>query len=539
MDFQQFYPTPPELAEKLVKLIDDEVKGLVLEPSAGVGNLADAFIKSRSRGWNNFKQRDVHCVEISPDRTAILRNKGYVVIWDDFLTFNPLTPYSVIIMNPPFRDGARHLLKALQILAPSGEIACILNAETIRNPFSNERKNLIRRLEEMGNYTVDFIPNAFDDTDVEIALIYAKKKAASKRCITFDDFKKSIVEEHHEEFQAVARHGEINGLVDNYRAEVQAALKLFDEITNFNRVALHQNSYDAVFEIKINRGNSRADIVRAINLNYWTHLLYSKELSRLLTSDAQREYSSKLHEMAEFEFNERNILQLKMDLTKNLLENIDAAIMKTWETFTSRFAFTDYSQNIHYYNGWITNKAYKVNKKVIIPLNAFDSYDGRLDTYRVSGELSDIEKAMNYLDCGRTESADIEENLRFAQTYGGTRNIDTKYFKVTLYKKGTAHLTFKDEELLKKFNLYCGKRFNWLPDDYGRKRYEDLSEKEKNVLIMRYGLDDNGQKKTLEEIGSYYGVSRERIRQIENRAMSKLKKLCRSSNINVNLKNYI
>ncbi len=66
-----------------------------------------------------------------------------------------------------------------------------------------------------------------------------------------------------------------------------------------------------------------------------------------------------------------------------------------------------------------------------------------------------------------------------------------------------------------------------------------LSEKERNVLIMRYGLDDNGQKKTLEEIGTYYGVSRERIRQIENRAMSKLKKLCRNNNITKNLKNYI
>ena len=58
-----------------------------------------------------------------------------------------------------------------------------------------------------------------------------------------------------------------------------------------------------------------------------------------------------------------------------------------------------------------------------------------------------------------------------------------------------------------------------------KKMLNHLSEKERNVLIMRYGLDDNGEKKTLEEIGSYYGVSRERIRQIENRAMSKLKKL--------------
>ena len=51
--------------------------------------------------------------------------------------------------------------------------------------------------------------------------------------------------------------------------------------------------------------------------------------------------------------------------------------------------------------------------------------------------------------------------------------------------------------------------------------------------------EKNGEKKTLEEIGSYYGVSRERIRQIENRAMSKLKKLCRNNNVNKSLKNYI
>lgn len=72
-----------------------------------------------------------------------------------------------------------------------------------------------------------------------------------------------------------------------------------------------------------------------------------------------------------------------------------------------------------------------------------------------------------------------------------------------------------------------------------KKMLNHLSEKERNVLIMRYGIDDNGEKKTLEEIGTYYGVSRERIRQIENRAMSKLKKLCRNNNINTNLKNYI
>ena len=72
-----------------------------------------------------------------------------------------------------------------------------------------------------------------------------------------------------------------------------------------------------------------------------------------------------------------------------------------------------------------------------------------------------------------------------------------------------------------------------------KRMLSQLSPKERDVLIMRYGLDANGTKKTLEEIGNFYGVSRERIRQIENRAISKLKKLCRNNNLDVNLKNYI
>ena len=71
-----------------------------------------------------------------------------------------------------------------------------------------------------------------------------------------------------------------------------------------------------------------------------------------------------------------------------------------------------------------------------------------------------------------------------------------------------------------------------------RKMLNQLSPKERDVLILRYGLDSNGTKKTLDEIGSQYGVSRERIRQIENRAIAKLKKLCKNKKLSVGLKNY-
>lgn len=71
------------------------------------------------------------------------------------------------------------------------------------------------------------------------------------------------------------------------------------------------------------------------------------------------------------------------------------------------------------------------------------------------------------------------------------------------------------------------------------KMLKKLSPKERDVLVLRYGLGKDGEKKTLEEIGTQYSVSRERIRQIENRALSKLRKLCRDRNKESALKNYI
>jgi RNA polymerase primary sigma factor len=54
-----------------------------------------------------------------------------------------------------------------------------------------------------------------------------------------------------------------------------------------------------------------------------------------------------------------------------------------------------------------------------------------------------------------------------------------------------------------------------------------LSEREAGVVSMRFGLAD-GQPRTLDEIGKVYGVTRERIRQIESKAMSKLRHPSRS-----------
>lgn len=64
---------------------------------------------------------------------------------------------------------------------------------------------------------------------------------------------------------------------------------------------------------------------------------------------------------------------------------------------------------------------------------------------------------------------------------------------------------------------------NELKEDIKR-ALDNLKEKEKNVIVLRFGLEDK-KKQTLEQIGQGYGVTKECIRQIEKRALNKIRNL--------------
>ena len=54
---------------------------------------------------------------------------------------------------------------------------------------------------------------------------------------------------------------------------------------------------------------------------------------------------------------------------------------------------------------------------------------------------------------------------------------------------------------------------------------DHINEREAAILRYRFGLDDGGESRTLEDVGKKFGVTRERVRQIQNIALGRLKRM--------------
>lgn len=112
----QYYPTPENLAVEAVGLAEIGAQHSCLEPSAGLGALADLMPAARTS-----------CVEVSALRCAALKAKGYSAICQDFLRYTG-GPFERIVMNPPFSEGRAlaHVRHAATLLAPGGRLVAIV-----------------------------------------------------------------------------------------------------------------------------------------------------------------------------------------------------------------------------------------------------------------------------------------------------------------------------------------------------------------------------------------------------------------------------
>lgn len=496
-----FYPTPKALAEKLLEGIHWYDISSVLEPSAGKGDLAEMVRGTHgSYGWRAFDLQDIDCVEIDPNLRAILKDKGFRVVHDDFLTFHTYKRYDLIVMNPPFNDGDRHLLKALSLLKFGGQVRCILNADTIRNPFSAVRKKLLAELTEM-DAEITFMENAFADaerkTDVDIAII----KAVDKREKENNSFIKDRLRPAHQyveasekgDYTTLAKANPIDAIIDKYNFELEYGLKLIDEYN-----ALHPRL------LTLSWGKDGQDsqngYIRSLRKIYWQLLFENDQITGQLTGELREKLRNMVDELADYEFSAFNIYELMIHMNSKMTQSISDTIMKLFDDWTRKYHWDENAQNRHYFDGWRTNDAFAVNSKIIIPLYAFSQWKWDNDTfedYRVKQHIGDIQKVFDFLDGGLSDDVDVAEIVQEVKKTGNARNVQFKYFKATFYKKGTCHITFTNQDVLAKFNLFAAQNKNWLPPSFGKKHYKQMDEEETdNFLDFGLYADTNPYRRT-------------------------------------------
>ena len=507
---KNFYPTPAELIDRMLDSVEMDQVETILEPSAGKGDLADGCVSKyklgRYRGCGYNHKDHIDCIELDPELQATLKGKGYRVVHNDFLTYNTQKHYDLIIMNPPFDNGDLHLLKALRMQENGGGIICLLNAETLKNNYSNQRKELIQKLEEY-NAQIDYIKNAFINaerrTDVEVALIKVLIPKKEFECNFLNELRQ---QEKYEEIydttsteltRFAGENGYIETAVEQYNLEVKLGIKLIQEYNamkpyikdRIKREGERDNSSPILTLMVGSEYSSDKKIasineyVKKVRYKYWEALFNNPKFTEKLTSNLVSQLWDKLNDLQNFDFSIWNIMTIQGELIQDTLKGVEQTILDLFEEFSHKYHWYDEtSKNIHYYNGWKTNKGWKINKKIIIPLNAYSSVFCDFRAYNVTSKFNDIIKVFDYLDGGKTADINVSQILKYAEDIGQTAKIPLKYFNVTFYKKGTCHIEFLDLELLEKFNLFGSQKKGWLPPNYGKKRYADMTAEEQEVV---------------------------------------------------------
>lgn len=161
----QLFPSPIELAERMVYLAHPGDDHKILEPSAGTGRLLDAIFS------NGIETEQVEAVEIEYHLIQPLRDKhpGLTVHHDNFLTMAPEPRFDRILMNPPFKNGADilHIKHAYSFLAPGGRLIAICAG----GPRQKQA------FEECATFWEDLPDGTFKDegTNVRTALLILEK----------------------------------------------------------------------------------------------------------------------------------------------------------------------------------------------------------------------------------------------------------------------------------------------------------------------------------------------------------------------------
>ncbi len=502
-DNKDFYPTPKELFNQLMggkRFLD----GYILEPSAGKGDMVK-YIRGMMGRRESYP---IDAIENDGRLVSSLMGEGISVVWDDFLTYETYKEYDYIIMNPPFSSGVDHVLKAINIAENQltrCEIFAILNKESLNNAYSSKRQELLRKLEGYGaeiQYVSDSFASAERKTDVEVALIRVKVEEEDAGRSLYDSipFFTADREETSEALETAlstqVKASEIDDKLNDIERlviEYETACELARD--SFESISAKQSFYSYISRVNKEEGDAVSPLYsieplnktfRSEDLNeelanlrrgYWELILDTREFRDFLTNEAIQKLNRQMSVANDMEINLTNVRTLLMALGTNQRNILIESAVAIFEKIT-RYHMNEYSTNIHYYDGWKTNNAYRINKKIIIPIKSgFDSFDfgNKMGSYEfsynniswdVKSWIGDIVKVLRLID--QSVSDDFEAI--------NDKEFENDVIRFRMFLNGNIHVWFKDERLLAKLNFLCGQHFGWIPSEGEQEESEEARE---------------------------------------------------------------
>jgi hypothetical protein len=470
----------------------------ILEPSAGSGSIVDYITKHIDmveRGsYGRDKGRNIYTCELDPELKATLDGKGYKVLAHDFLTYTGDHQFDLIILNPPFSRGCEHVLHAFDRVASGGDVVALVNSETVLNPFSEKRQLLATLIEDHGS--VEHLGAVFTEaerkTSVQISLIRLQKpKGADPLHFDFTHQRGATPDLSEESLKdQVALKDVIGDMVLRQQllreafvnfTRARAALDFYQSgvIRQGQGVNVHKLAADA---LEFGGGNLRSQynyFSEELGQHAWSEVMDKLNIQKYMTHQVRKDFAQYSRSCGYLEFTKESVAQLVEMVFENKDTILQNAVVAVFDIFTSY-----YKENRCYVEGWKTNDRYKVNRKLILPRWVrWTDWDRADDlkkygscfrvAYDCSSEYRDIGKVMCYLTgtsyetCHTIEQALTTHFNRLGKVYPGDKFTDTlqsEFFEIRFFKKGTLHLTFRDARLHQEFNLRACAGKLWLPE---------------------------------------------------------------------------
>lgn len=469
----EFFPTPHRVALSMLSAVSKEAR-YFLEPSAGKGDLAEIIKGNRY----DYSRRKVDCIEAEPELVSILTGKEFPVVGFDWLTYDGVCYYDAIIMNPPFSNGDAHLLKAWDFLH-SGEIVCLLNSETLANPYSASRQRLAQIVAQHGR--VEHLGACFSDaqrrTDINVDMVYLKKAA-------IDDSPELWAKSEPEKETDITDHSPANmpavidtlGNMEHYynkgnehMLEAFKHIRLAARFMEGNGIASY--GYDEIVKLALKDFNeARAEFVKKHRRDAWLKVFDKMQFRKWLDKMQTSEFIRDIERNGNIPFKAENI--------RGTLENVFSQRRKLFEKSCANVfdELRKYDpENSYHSEGWKSNSGHRINKKIVFPYGCtFEKLFGTFNMCYGSSKIdiyNDLDRIMCVLDgqdfakCHSIAQA-LESKFRILRdNKGADMTTESRYFEIKFFKKGTVHLRFKEMKLLEDFNITAAAGRAWLGDD--------------------------------------------------------------------------